>query len=50
MLKYYRKEHATKFAELLREVDVACTKQNIKLRVDLKYGATQGEKDFAMLF
>ncbi len=40
-------EHAAKFAELLGEVLVADTKENLKARVAAEHGATQGKKDIA---
>ncbi len=40
-------EHAAKFAELLGEVLVPCTKTNLKMRVEAEYGATKGKKDLA---
>lgn len=40
-------EHASKFAELLGEVLVPCTKENLQARVDAEYGAAQGKKDLA---
>lgn len=40
-------EHAAKFAELLGEVVVPCTKTNLKVRVDAEYGATEGKLDLA---
>jgi rubrerythrin len=42
-------EHAAKFAELLGEVVVADTKQNLQMRVDAEHGACQGKKDLATL-
>ncbi len=36
-------EHAAKFAELLGEVVVPCTKTNLKMRVDAEEGATAGK-------
>lgn len=42
-------EHAAKFAELLGEVVVADTKQNLQVRVDAEHGACQGKKDLATL-
>ena len=36
-------EHAAKFAELLGEVVVPCTKTNLKMRVDAEDGATAGK-------
>ncbi len=40
-------EHAAKFAEMLGEVLVADTKENLKARVEAEYGACQGKKDLA---
>ncbi len=40
-------EHAAKFAELLGEVLVADTKENLKARVEVENGACQGKKDLA---
>ncbi|MCP4146310.1 MAG: NADH peroxidase [bacterium] len=40
-------EHAAKFAELLGEVVVPCTKTNLKMRVEAEHGACQGKKDLA---
>lgn len=40
-------EHAAKFAELLGEVVVPCTKTNLQVRVDAEYGATEGKLDLA---
>ena len=40
-------EHAAKFAELLGEVLVPCTKTNLQMRVDAENGACQGKKDLA---
>lgn len=42
-------EHAAKFAELLGEVVLADTQQNLELRVMAEYGACQGKKDLAAL-
>ena len=36
-------EHAAKFAELLGEVVSGDTKQNLKVRVEAEYGATEGK-------
>ena len=36
-------EHAAKFAELLGEVLVPCTKTNLKVRVEAEHGATAGK-------
>lgn len=40
-------EHAAKFAELLGECVVADTKENLKVRVDAEYGATEGKLKLA---
>ena len=40
-------EHAAKFAELLGEVVVADTKENLRVRVDAEYGATEGKLKIA---
>ncbi|MBF0317164.1 MAG: NADH peroxidase [Nitrospirae bacterium] len=40
-------EHASKFAELLGEVLVASTKENLKARVEAENGACKGKKDLA---
>lgn len=40
-------EHAAKFAELLGEVVVPCTKTNLSMRVEAEHGATQGKLDIA---
>lgn len=40
-------EHAAKFAELLGEVVVPSTKENLKARVAAEHGACQGKKDLA---
>ena len=42
-------EHASKFAELLGEVLVADTKENLRVRVEAEHGACQGKKDLATL-
>lgn len=42
-------EHAAKFAELLGEVVLPCTKDNLKARVDAEYGACEGKKKLASL-
>ena len=49
---YEEAEHAAKFAELLGE-DLepnmkACTKNNLKWRVDCEFGATKGKFDLAV--
>ncbi len=41
-------EHASKFAEMLGEVVVASTKENLEARVAAEYGACQGKKDLAV--
>lgn len=41
-------EHAAKFAELLGEVVVADTKENLKARVEAERGACKGKKDLAV--
>lgn len=40
-------EHAAKFAEMLGEVLVADTKENLKARVAAEHGACKGKKDIA---
>ncbi len=40
-------EHASKFAELLGEVLVSDTKENLKARVEAEHGACKGKKDLA---
>lgn len=40
-------EHASRFAELLGEVVVADTRENLKARVAAEHGACQGKKDIA---
>lgn len=40
-------EHAAKFAEMLGEVLIADTRENLKVRVEAEYGACQGKKDLA---
>lgn len=40
-------EHAAKFAELLGEVVVPCTKTNLKMRVDAEAGACAGKFELA---
>ena len=42
-------EHASKFAEILGEVVVPCTKSNLRARVEAEFGACQGKKDLATL-
>ena len=44
---YEEAEHAAKFAELLGEVVTADTKENLRLRVDAEYGATDGKLKLA---
>ena len=40
-------EHAAKFAELLGEVVVPCTKTNLKMRTEAECGATAGKLELA---
>ena len=40
-------EHAAKFAELLGEVVVPCTKTNVKMRSEAECGATAGKLELA---
>lgn len=40
-------EHAAKFAELLGEVVVADTQENLRVRVEAEFGACKGKKDIA---
>jgi rubrerythrin len=40
-------EHAAKFAELLGEVVLADTKQNLQMRVEAERGACKGKKEIA---
>ena len=40
-------EHAAKFAELLGEVVVPCTKTNLKMRVEAESGACAGKMEIA---
>ena len=40
-------DHASRFAELLGEVVVADTKENLRVRVDAEYGATDGKLKLA---
>lgn len=40
-------DHASRFAELLGEVLVPCTKTNLEMRIAAEHGATQGKKDIA---
>ncbi len=42
-------EHASKFAELLGEVVVSSSEQNLRARVDAEYGACEGKKKLAVL-
>ncbi|NCA99050.1 MAG: NADH peroxidase [Clostridia bacterium] len=42
-------EHAARFAEMLGEVVSAESRQNLKVRVEAEYGATQGKTDLAKL-
>ena len=42
-------EHAAKFAELLGEVVVPCTKTNLKMRAEAEAGATAGKFELAKL-
>ena len=44
---YEEAEHAAKFAELLGECVVADTKENLRVRVDAEYGATDGKLKLA---
>ena len=50
---YYEKaameeaNHASRFAELLGEVLTDSTKKNLEMRVEAKYGATEGKTDLA---
>ena len=44
---YEEAEHAAKFAELLGEVVSPSTKENLKVRVEAKNGATAGKFDLA---
>ena len=44
---YEEAEHAAKFAELLGEVVVADTKENLRVRVEAEYGATDGKLKLA---
>ncbi|MGL5328341.1 MAG: ferritin-like domain-containing protein, partial [Peptostreptococcaceae bacterium] len=46
-IAYEEAEHAAKFAELLGEVVVANTKQNLEDRVEAEYGATDGKLKLA---
>ena len=40
-------DHASRFAELLGEVVVPCTKTNLKVRVEAEHGATAGKLELA---
>ena len=40
-------EHAAKFAELLGEVLTDSTEENLKMRAEAEYGATQARQDIA---
>ena len=42
-------EHAAKFAEILGEVVVPCTKSNLSARVEAEYGACEGKKKLATI-
>ena len=42
-------EHAARFAEMLGEVVSASSKENLKVRADAEYGATQGKVEIATL-
>ncbi len=44
---YEEAEHAAKFAELLGECVAADTKENLRVRVDAEYGATDGKLKLA---
>ena len=44
---YEEAEHAAKFAELLGEVVAADTKENLRVRVEAEYGATEGKLKLA---
>ncbi len=46
---YEEAEHAAKFAELLGEVVTDSTKENLSLRVEAEYGATDGKFQLAKL-
>ncbi|MBP2632500.1 MAG: Rubrerythrin [Firmicutes bacterium] len=48
-IAYEEAEHAAKFAELLGEVVAGSTKQNLSLRVEAEFGATEGKKKLATL-
>ncbi len=40
-------DHASRFAELLGEVVVANTEENLRVRVEAEFGACRGKKDIA---
>jgi rubrerythrin len=40
-------EHASKFAELLGEVVMPCTKTNLEMRAEAEHGACAGKMDIA---
>lgn len=42
-------EHAAKFAEMLGEVITPSTKENLKMRVEAEYGATEGKVELAKM-
>lgn len=44
---YEEANHAARFAELLGEVVSPSTKENLKVRVEAEYGATEGKTDLA---
>ena len=46
-IAYEEADHAARFAELLGEVVVADTKQNLTVRVEAEHGACKGKKDIA---
>ena len=46
-IAYEEAEHAAKFAELLGEVVAADTKENLRVRVEAEYGATEGKLKLA---
>ena len=48
-IAYEEADHASKFAELLGEVVMPCTKSNLSARVEAEFGACQGKKDLATL-
>ena len=47
MAAFEEAEHAAKFAELLGEVVVPCTKTNLKMRAEAECGATAGKLEIA---